>query len=720
MKALATGPGGTFLFGAWTSGRWSGLTVVRPNGRVDRFSRLEREGWVHLWSEGAGLHREALSGTRPSSDEIRAISVDAQGEVWCATPQGLNRFDGQKWQIFMAPGGLAENDLTSVAVAPDGAVWCGTRERGLRCYRAGRWQTFTPSEGLADLRVQVLAAAPSGRIYAGTARGLSLYEPTRAAWQTVTDPAGPGEASITSLALDGETLWVGTPEGLWCFQGVIHALRRTTKPEHVGQSVRLPSPAEQTNSLRYMDRGGAWLHYSLLDGLPTNHVASLAVPRPGELYLWTKAGGLLRHVRETVPPQVWFPPKTPKVVRTSQALTFPVHGADLGCAPEELQYSWRLVPGEEAWSPFQARSVLDVGSRPNGSYRLEVRARDRDGNVSHSAVHRFTVDADPVKIVSLYLGDAPHINALFPALHTRYAQLGGVHLVLRNQRPTAVEATCTVQLEGWMDRPLSETHVLEAEETQVLPLPLPLSAAVLKLSEERTVTAEVTVQVPSQDSAPPPLVRQHVPVRIYHPKRIYWGWPEMAAAFITPEDPRIQDALRSKWRIDPQAPRIRRVEARYETVQRWGVSYACDPNNPFSVVHSRKQLDSLQFPRQLLTRRAGDCDDLAVFFATLLEASGIPTALVHTDEHVLVAFQDDNGPLSRQFARYRLPGTPWIPVETTLLDAQGKDQTSFLSALLQAQAICQQSVRKPALYETARAWEEYPAATWPAEESGGR
>jgi hypothetical protein len=69
----------------------------------------------------------------------------------------------------------------------------------------------------------------------------------------------------------------------------------------------------------------------------------------------------------------------------------------------------------------------------------------------------------------------------------------------------------------------------------------------------------------------------------------------------------------------------------------------------------------------------GDCDDSAVLVCALFEAVGIPTALIQTPKHVLIAF--DVGELSMERAQdaalddvaIAIDGNAWIPLETTLL-----------------------------------------------------
>jgi len=43
-----------------------------------------------------------------------------------ALGNGVSRFDGGAWTTYTVRDGLANNDVLSIVVAPDGALWFGT------------------------------------------------------------------------------------------------------------------------------------------------------------------------------------------------------------------------------------------------------------------------------------------------------------------------------------------------------------------------------------------------------------------------------------------------------------------------------------------------------------------------------------------------------------------------------------------------------------------
>lgn len=71
-------------------------------------------------------------------------------------------------------------------------------------------------------------------------------------------------------------------------------------------------------------------------------------------------------------------------------------------------------------------------------------------------------------------------------------------------------------------------------------------------------------------------------------------------------------------------------------------------------------METLATPKATLEVRAGDCDDMAVLLATLLESVGKPTRFV--------ALAFDGGPFSHVITETHL-GSGWIPLDPTVARA---------------------------------------------------
>lgn len=167
-------------------------------------------------------------------------------------------------------------------------------------------------------------------------------------------------------------------------------------------------------------------------------------------------------------------------------------------------------------------------------------------------------------------------------------------------------------------------------------------------------------------------LRRSVPVMVYSRNALDWRRTSSVAAFVTSDNrtvSRIATEIRSRLagdlREDPLAVPVAAFRALDDS------SYAPDRVNPFRP----DELDSVQYPVETLHRGTGDCDDVAVAYAALLEACAVPALLIQTPGHVLVGVGTDVSPSNRRIlhpdenATFVYRGRSWIPVETTRIGA---------------------------------------------------
>ena len=143
-----------------------------------------------------------------------------------------------------------------------------------------------------------------------------------------------------------------------------------------------------------------------------------------------------------------------------------------------------------------------------------------------------------------------------------------------------------------------------------------------------------------------------------------------------------------------------------------GVSYVVDPSSSYKDLSAKKgaAVDYIQFPRQTLQFKAGDCDDLSATYCALLEAIGVPTAFITVPGHIYAAFRLEM-PADEAKASFRTSdelilrsdGSAWVPVETTAL------REGFLQAwTLGARQWRENSKSGQAgFFETQDAWNDY-------------
>ncbi len=119
----------------------------------------------------------------------------------------------------------------------------------------------------------------------------------------------------------------------------------------------------------------------------------------------------------------------------------------------------------------------------------------------------------------------------------------------------------------------------------------------------------------------------------------------------------------------------------FEALSQFGVGYVVDPNTPAYEAASKDPLvvDFLQYPNQTLKFKGGDCDDLSILFASLLESVGVETAFITVPGHIFDAFalEMTAADAAKSFANDKdvllRDGRAWVPVEITMVGRPFQD-----------------------------------------------
>lgn len=149
---------------------------------------------VQAWQTSEGLPHNAPT----------AVLQSADAYLWIATPSGLARFDGVRFETFNVASGLPDNRVLSIMQDRTGSLWIGTA-KGLARRSGGRIDTLP--NGWPDIAVWYLAEAGDGAVWVGTEREAwrsTAFQPPEA----VTSPAShPGVRSLMADGPDG-AMWI--------------------------------------------------------------------------------------------------------------------------------------------------------------------------------------------------------------------------------------------------------------------------------------------------------------------------------------------------------------------------------------------------------------------------------------------------------------------------------------------------------------------------------
>jgi signal transduction histidine kinase/ligand-binding sensor domain-containing protein len=160
------------------------------------------------------LHHDAWTGKDGMPGDVWEMTQDTGGFMWFATPSGLYRFDGVRFERIRSLGGqpLLSNVIATVRAFPDGSLWIGYQYGGISLYRDGRVRHYTEADGLAPGGVGSIVADERGRAWASTTKGLFVLDGAR--WHRIGAEQGlPGMPEGLRRDPSGR-LWVNTENEL--------------------------------------------------------------------------------------------------------------------------------------------------------------------------------------------------------------------------------------------------------------------------------------------------------------------------------------------------------------------------------------------------------------------------------------------------------------------------------------------------------------------------
>ncbi|MHB8871986.1 MAG: ligand-binding sensor domain-containing protein, partial [Candidatus Doudnabacteria bacterium] len=77
-----------------------------------------------------------------ASSTVFNIIQDREGFIWCATLNGISRFDRKRFTTYRAHDGLNSNTITSLVEGDNGELYIGNYERGINVLKNGRIENY--------------------------------------------------------------------------------------------------------------------------------------------------------------------------------------------------------------------------------------------------------------------------------------------------------------------------------------------------------------------------------------------------------------------------------------------------------------------------------------------------------------------------------------------------------------------------------------------------
>ncbi len=364
---------------------------------------------------------------------------------------------------------------------------------------------------------------------------------------------------------------------------------------------------------------------------------------------------------------------------------------------------------------------LDAPLADETVYYYKLTAVGKEGDESPASdvlvatTPKAALSLPPLELVKVELGE------IFSSAYKYYESHPIGKVIIRNNSENAFSsAKLSFSIKDYMDYP-SEIQLQDIASNQELILDLKpvFSNKILEVTENTPIQSELALTYYIAGEARS--VTRSFPITLYERHAMVWDQKAKLGAFVTPKDPPVVEFSRSvvQQYVDSY-PNLHSslVYARgiYGALGVLGLNYIVDPTSPFQQFsENATSVDYIQYPRDTLSRKSGDCDDLSVLFAACMENLGIGTAFIDVPGHVFIMF--NTGVPEKERMSLGFPdellvlhqGTVWVPVEMTMVGS------SFTRAWQKAAEEYRDwaAKGKAEIVVTQKAWELFKPVTLP-------
>lgn len=202
-----------------------------------------------------------------SNGYVTAIAEDGNNNIWVATEEGLNRWDGKRFHKYM-PGNsaLTDPELSSLICLEDDKdhVWVGSQRNGIFCVDLQGYKISKVDRGFRTRDIAALTPGRNGGMWITHYHfGPQFYDPVRDVLHPSVSGRTPGLPTLswtTYEAADGR-LYIGhVDQGLSVVDTLTHTFRNYRYPELPGNTVYAITGDELGNIWIGTDHGAAFFN----------------------------------------------------------------------------------------------------------------------------------------------------------------------------------------------------------------------------------------------------------------------------------------------------------------------------------------------------------------------------------------------------------------------------------------------------------------------------
>ena len=313
---------------------------------------------------------------------------------------------------------------------------------------------------------------------------------------------------------------------------------------------------------------------------------------------------------------------------------------------------------------------------PDTKYTYYVSTRSTDGTESEKVAT--TASTLPFNTAPLEI-EVVKLRDIFSNTYKIYEQDGVGRIKLTNYTNKTIEGVkVSFLLNNFMDFPTEvKISKLLPGQSEEITLKAVFNNNILTITEDSSIQAMVEASY-FQDGKKVAFSKNPT-ITVYDKHRMTWDEHDRVASFVTPKDTPIINFARSiATQFSETKDESQLAAALFDAMGVIGLTYVLNPINPYQVSLAKTEttlktdtVDYVQYPRETLERKSGDCVDLVTFYTSALESMGIPTLMLEVPDHILMMFSTginadpDGYTMEDMYVIHE--GKLWIPVEVTVV-----------------------------------------------------
>lgn len=309
---------------------------------------------------------------------------------------------------------------------------------------------------------------------------------------------------------------------------------------------------------------------------------------------------------------------------------------------------------------------------------------------------------------------------VFASIYKSYADDPVSTLLIKNNSNSVYKSVrAAFSVKGYMDYPTEvKLDRLGPKEEKAVPIKAVFNTKILGLTDNSLLQSETEVSY-TENNGSDKSIKIRQPIQVYEKQALVWDNKGKVATFLTYKDP-VVSGFATKAVREFNYPYLNQsivmARAVFGAMGVLGITYVPDPTPYATVASVTTMIDRVQYPRQTLTRKAGDCDDLVSLFGAALESIGVKVMPIDAPTHLFIMF--DTGINAGQEKESGFPegsyivydDTLWLPFETTLVGS------SFFLAWEKGAENYRKWKKEVKFINPREAWKTFAPATLPQDE----